>query len=100
MGYEDDFYDYEEPERPIDLKEVEAIDYFKQFFEDNKEGVFFSRQLEVQNEHRYFHWITNRALRELRVAGHIHIEVRKLAWGGSISLYTAPHLDKGIINCV
>jgi hypothetical protein len=36
-----------------------------QLFEKQKDSVFFSRQLEVMFEEKYFHWITNRALRYL-----------------------------------
>jgi hypothetical protein len=48
--------------------------------------VFFSRQLEVQNENDYFHWITNRAIRQLREEGLILGETRALSTGGSINL--------------
>jgi hypothetical protein len=48
--------------------------------------VFFSRQVEVWHENKYFHWITNRALRELRDKGYLLGEIRTLKTGGSISL--------------
>lgn len=48
--------------------------------------MFFSRQLEVQHEDDYFHWITNRALRELRDSGRILGESRSLSTGSSINL--------------
>lgn len=48
--------------------------------------MFFSRQIEVRHEDVYFHWITNRALRELRDTGVIHGETRPLSSGGSINL--------------
>ena len=48
---------------------AEALEEFSEFFKKHREAVFFSRQLEVLNEAKYFHWITNRALRELRARG-------------------------------
>jgi hypothetical protein len=42
--------------------------------------------LEVQNEDIYFHWVTNRALRDLRDEGLIQGETRQLKTGGSINL--------------
>ena len=56
------------------------------FIEGHKESVFFSRQLEVQNEDEWYHWITNRALRELVGRGLLRTEVRELQTGGSIHL--------------
>ena len=56
------------------------------FFVEHREEVFFSRQLEIQHEQDYFHWVTNRALRELRDEGFILGETRPLRTGGSINL--------------
>lgn len=86
LGYED-FGVFEEYLRPPDPKQEEARTHLEKFFEDHKEDVFFSRQLEVQNEARYFHWVTNRAISELKDSGLINSETRKLNWGGTISLY-------------
>jgi hypothetical protein len=84
-----DYSDYEdEPgeERPSDPRQREAQGKLRDFFEQNREQVFFSRQLEVVHENDYFHWITNRALRELRDEGFILGETRPLSTGGSINL--------------
>jgi len=78
--YDDDFL------RPDDEREIEARDHFRQFFGTNRESVFFSRQLEVLNERDYFHWITNRAIRDLEAEGLIRSEWRKLHTGTSIKL--------------
>lgn len=86
MEYED-FWDYEDYERPPDPKQQEARSHLERFFEEHKEEVFFSRQIEVQNEAKYFHWVTNRALAELKEEGLIQSEVRKLNWGGMLTLY-------------
>ena len=83
----EDFYIDEKYERPVDPKQKEAFNNLKKFFEQHNEEVFFSRQLEVQNESKYFHWITNRALRDLIETGNVNTEIRKLSWGGHIHLF-------------
>jgi hypothetical protein len=56
-------YDLEDPYlqvgEPRDEREIEALDDLREFFLNNRETVFFSRQLEVLQEDSYFHWITN-----------------------------------------
>jgi len=81
----DDFND-EIEDRPLDPVEVKARDFLKEFFENNKERVFFSRQLEIHSEGTYFHWITNRAVRDLEGEGIINSEWRKLDIGTPIKL--------------
>ena len=54
--------------------------------ERDNEAVFFSRQLEIRNEDEWYHWITNRALRELAGRGVLRTEVRQLRTGGAIHL--------------
>jgi hypothetical protein len=85
--YEDiwEYYD-EEFVRPHDPKQKEAEEFLAKFFDIHKEEVFFSRQIEVQNEAKFFHWVTNRALGELEKAGKIKTDERKFDWGGSITL--------------
>jgi hypothetical protein len=82
----DDYADFEPEELPEDAREGEAREELEEFFEKNPDKVFFSRQIEVQYENKYFHWVTNRALRALREAGVLRSEERKLATGGSIIL--------------
>lgn len=71
---------------PSDERELEARDHLRQFFNRNRERVFFSRQLEVQNENEYFHWITNRAIRDLEDEGLIRSEWRQLSTGTGVKL--------------
>ncbi len=61
MGY-NDFWESEEYEKPPDPRQEEARSHLEKFFEQNREEVFFSRQIEVQNEAKYFHWVANRAV--------------------------------------
>jgi hypothetical protein len=78
---------FEAPEevggREPDAREAEARAALGVFFDQHKESVFFSRQLEVRNEGEWYHWITNRALRELAGRGLIRTEIRQLQTGGS-----------------
>src|SRR6266850_2308528 len=69
-----------------DPVEINARESLRDFFERNHQRVYFSRQLEVQNEDRYFHWITNRAIRDLEAEGVILSERRNLSAGGTIKL--------------
>jgi hypothetical protein len=73
-------------ERPPDPKEEEALSYFEEFFAVNREAVYFSRQLEVMHEDRWFHWITNRALGRLGEKALLKTEERQLSNGGKIIL--------------
>jgi hypothetical protein len=75
-----------EEERPPDPREADAIGDLSAFFGEHREGIFFSRQLEVQNEEKYFHWLTNRALRELKGQGLLQGETRPLKIGGAVNL--------------
>jgi hypothetical protein len=55
-------------------------------FIDHPRRVFYNRQLEVLFENEYFHWVTNRALRDLVLEGKIATEDRILSHGASIKL--------------
>jgi hypothetical protein len=79
-------FDGDIEDRPLDPRQEEAREYLRTFFEQNKEQVFFSKQLEVRNEHRYFHWITYRAIRELEDEGLLNGEWRKLPGAGAVRL--------------
>ncbi len=68
-----------------DPRERDAARKLREFFGSHREHVFFSRQIEVQNENEYFHWITNRAIRDLRDEGFILGETRLLRTGGNKS---------------
>ncbi|MGH9243845.1 MAG: hypothetical protein ACRD29_05925 [Acidimicrobiales bacterium] len=57
-----------------------------ELFDRERQRVRFSRQVEVIHEDRWFHWMTNRALRSLIEDGSIVAEERALATGGAIRL--------------
>ena len=84
--FDEDFRADEMDERPSDPKQEEAREVLRTFFESRNEQVFFSRQIEVIHEGQFFHWVTNRALHDLREEGLVRREQRDLSWGGNISL--------------
>ncbi len=84
----DDDFSLEEElgERPPDPRQEAALDSLREVFEKNRNRVFFSRQLEVLHEATWFHWVTNRALKELAAEGTIQREERPLLTGGHVVL--------------
>ena len=84
--FDEDFRRDDWDERPPDAKQEEAREVLRAFFDDRREEVFFSRQVEVIHEAQFFHWLTNRALRDLRDEGFLQWEQREMSWGGHISL--------------
>ncbi|MCI3950715.1 MAG: putative metal-dependent hydrolase [Burkholderiales bacterium] len=82
-----DFGDsFDGEERAPDPREEDAREALEAFFDANQEAVFFSRQLEVRHEDTWYHWITNRALRDLIQARVLKDETRSLATGGTVHL--------------
>jgi hypothetical protein len=75
----------EDDPRP-DPRQQSARAELERFFDGERERVFFSRQIEILKEEKYFHWITNRALRELVELGVISKEKRALKTGGALTL--------------
>ena len=77
--------------REGDPVEARARAEIQRFFEQESEGVFFCRQIEILFEGRFFHWITARALRNLVEVGRVRMEVRKIpSTGGAIHLFWNP----------
>ena len=58
-----------------------------ELFDERRQEVFFSRQVEIWHERPFFHWITKRALKRLVAEGTIRSESRALAHGGSVTLF-------------
>jgi hypothetical protein len=74
------------PTRVVDTEEARARARLLTHFIDNPQTVFYSRQLEVLYEREFFHWVTNRALRNLISEGHVLMEPRRLTIGSEIKL--------------
>jgi hypothetical protein len=72
--------DEEVEARPRDSKVDEVKDVLLSDFlgKDAGEVVYYGRQLEVQLERSYFHWITKRGLNELKAEGAIGFTQKKL----------------------
>jgi len=49
----------------------EAQEEIKSLYEENRENVFYIRQLQVKLEKNYFHWVTNNALLGLLKIGYL-----------------------------
>lgn len=74
-------------EQPVgDPTQRAARAALSEFFDEHRDEVFFSRQLEVLHEGEWYHWITNRALRELVADGVIKSERRQLPGAGEVNL--------------
>lgn len=69
-----------------DSAEAKARARLLAYFVDNDASVFYSRQLEVLFEDEYFHWITNRALRNLIAEGKVRREQKQLGIGSTLNL--------------
>jgi hypothetical protein len=85
-GPEPDF-DPVEIETRHDPKVDEASVKLRHFIEENPEGVFYEMQLEVLFEDTYFHWITSKALAQLRDSGKIGSSLQVLKDVGHIRFY-------------
>jgi len=56
------------------------------FFTETRSEFIFPGSWRFKNEQRYFHWIRNRAVRDLEAEGTILSERRTLSSGGTIKL--------------
>lgn len=83
-----DDYSYDETQifHPPDEAQIAVRGKVENLFKKKKEKVFFSRQIEVMFEDEHFHWITNRAIREMVEERVISFKERKLKTEGSIHL--------------
>lgn len=81
MSWEDDY----EPEPfegnpgPADDPAVQELEpRLIELFEAEQERVFFESQLAIRFENDYFHWVTARALKDLRESGKLGSELQEL----------------------
>ncbi len=87
MDEPESIFSSERPEhQPLDPVERNARRDVEAFINSNSAKVFFSRQVEVIFEGKYFHWVTNRAIRDLEAARLVSSETRSLKTGGTIKL--------------
>jgi hypothetical protein len=77
--FEDDYPDiFELEEAADDPKLPEAIKAIRDLFQQQPGRVFYEKQIEVLLEKKLYHWITTKALRQLREAGEIRSELESL----------------------
>jgi hypothetical protein len=85
-----DLGEYEPDEsEPLALGDPQVIlarEELIRFFGRHSERVFYTKQVEVLFEDRYFHWVTNRAIHTLIDDGYIRTEPAALSTGVRIKL--------------
>jgi hypothetical protein len=82
LSYDDFDYDFRddiEEVAPEDPAVVEASRQIIELFERHPDSVYYETQLAVKLEKQFFHWVTSRALKELRIAEQIGSELQELA---------------------
>jgi hypothetical protein len=72
-----------------DIKIDDAETAILEFFAQNREEVFYERQLTVIFERSFFHWITVKALLELAAGGSINSQMLELVPGVPIRFFWA-----------
>ena len=90
MSWEDEygFEPEEEKPGPKDDPAVQEIEpLLIQKLEENPERVFYENQLAVLFEDDFFHWVTARALIDLRESGKIGSELGELSKGVPLRFY-------------
>ena len=68
--FQEESEDYQVPTYP-DKYFLNAQKEIKELYENNREGVYYLRQLQVKLEKQYFHWVTNNALVGLYKIGYL-----------------------------
>lgn len=69
----------------VDLAKKSLVE----FFDSERERVFYQRQIQIMFEAKFFHWITAHALLELAQEGRIVSETLPLRSTGTITVYHA-----------
>ncbi len=90
-----EYYDDENDESVLEVENEDPVletarERLAEFFDQNRDGVFYSRQLEVRFEREFFHWITNRAIRDLVDDDELMIERHELEAEGVVDVLWHP----------
>ena len=72
--------------RDHDPVEKGAVVALEKFFSEHRDQVFYGKQLEVLFETTFFHWVTNRAYRELIGRGLVREDSRTLPLGVTVRI--------------
>lgn len=92
MSWADDYHDYE-PEHddrpgPGDDPAVQELEpKLMELLDSKSDTVFYETQLSVQFEKHFFHWVTSRALKDLRESGKIGSAIEELSPGVPLRFY-------------
>jgi hypothetical protein len=81
-------WDVEEPDSYTEAAKVAVMGLFA----EHPEEVFYSRQLEVRFEDKFFHWVTNRAVRRLVDEGALKVVEVPLGGGTRVKFLMRPRL--------
>ena len=80
--------DEQDSPRPGDDPSVQELEpQLLLLFDSDPSQVFYETQLTVRFEDRYFHWVTARALKELRLSGKISSDLQELFPGTPLRFY-------------
>lgn len=88
MFHED--FDYEPEYEDVDKEDpaVAAVsEKLRALFDEQPDAVFYETQLAVMFERDFFHWVTSRALKELRLADQLGSELQPLVDPTKIRFY-------------
>ena len=69
-----------------DYQEEAEVD-IRNLYENDKKGVYYSRQLCIKFEEKYYHWVTERTVRYLKDLGYLKLIIRERKERGSINFY-------------
>jgi hypothetical protein len=75
----DSFYepDISEEIWPTDESQEDAQRDITELYDREKSGVYFTKQLWVKFEEKYYHWITDRAIKYLRDIGELRLKIEE-----------------------
>lgn len=86
MSFDDFELDYDRDEEipPDDPAVARVTEKLRNFFEERQDGVYYETQLCIFFEDEFFHWVTSRALKGMRLGNEIGSELQ--AAPGNVSL--------------
>lgn len=79
------YSDWQSNDPAIPRAKKEILSFFER--DDNKENIFYSRQLEIHFENQFYHWITNAALNQLSEENVIKKEVVDVGGNFKLNFY-------------
>jgi hypothetical protein len=93
FDFNDEYYGQEDD---AEANEEAARERVKAIVNENRDAIYYSRQIEIMLEKEFFHWVTNRAIRSLAESGFLKITKAPLEYNRTINLIT--HKSKRYIT--